>query len=501
MMDGTAGKHEPGLEPDGEAPLPAVSILAILPYIMLPMALAVADQTMVSTALADIAGALGGVAHISWIIVGNLVAATIAAPVYGQLRDTLGSRRMMLIALAIYIAASVFCAAAVSLGMLVLGRILQGLGGGGLMTLAQAMIGEAIPPRERAKYQGYLATVMVTATTVGPVLGGYLTTHFGWRSVFLFNVPLGLLAMLMTLRIPKRAGSGGSWTFDYRGLALFIAFIAPLLLALDAARHLTVQIIPQVLALLAFAVASLFALLRQERRALHPLLPLTLLSQRTIWMSDILAACHGAVLVSLVTLLPLYLHVMKGATPSETGMLLIPMMFGIGFGAFLTGRLVSRTGRTAIFPSVGLIVATVLMLIQALGIDHFTRTQLALNLLAGGLAMGTVMSVVQVAVQSVAGRAALGSAAASIQISRSVGAAIGTALTGAVLFASLQLGHADAAGAFEALFQGTGGGGTAALAPEVAASIAQAFRAAFLTLAAFTALGAIAAWSIPQRRL
>ena len=158
---------------------------------MLPMFLAVVDQTIVATALPAIAASLGGVERVSWVVVAYLVAGTIAAPVYGQLRDVYGGKRMMFVALGIFLAASVMCAMSTSIEMLAVARILQGLGGGGLMTLSQALIGETIPPRERARYQGYLAGVMVTSSTFGPVVGGLLTQHFGWRSVFLVNIPLG----------------------------------------------------------------------------------------------------------------------------------------------------------------------------------------------------------------------------------------------------------------------------------------------------------------------
>src|SRR6476659_5824636 len=193
-----------------DAPEPAPStarlFLTVFPSIMLPMFLAVVDQTIVATALPAIAASLGNVERVSWVVVAYLLAGTIAAPVYGQLRDIYGGRRMMFVALAIFLAASVLCAAATSIEMLAFGRILQGRGGGGLMTLSQALIGEAIPPRERARYQGYLAGVAVSSNTFGPVAGGYLTQAFGWPSIFLVNIPLGLGAVLLVLRLEARPG-------------------------------------------------------------------------------------------------------------------------------------------------------------------------------------------------------------------------------------------------------------------------------------------------------
>src|SRR5262245_3476095 len=212
---------------------------AVFPTVMFPMFLAVGDQTIVATALPAIAASLGSVERVSWVVVAYLVAGTIAAPVYGQLRDVYGGKRVMLIALGVFLTGSLLCAVSVSVEMLALARALQGLGGGGLMTLSQALIGEAVPPRERARYQGYLASVMVTSSAFSPVVGGYLTQHFGWRSVFLISLPLVFIAGLLTLRLAYRpARPQPSWAFDGAGLALFIAFLVPVLLALEQAQRL-----------------------------------------------------------------------------------------------------------------------------------------------------------------------------------------------------------------------------------------------------------------------
>jgi EmrB/QacA subfamily drug resistance transporter len=491
---------------DASEPAPSTGrlFLSVFPSIMLPMFLAVVDQTIVATALPAIAASLGNVERVSWVVVAYLLAGTIAAPVYGQLRDIYGGRRMMFVALAIFLAASVLCAAATSIEMLAFGRILQGLGGGGLMTLSQALIGEAIPPRERARYQGYLAGVAVSSSTFGPVVGGLLTQHFGWRSIFLINLPLGLIAVLLTLRLEQRPGRQQAWSFDGMGLVLFIAFITPVLLALQQAQRMSASALPSFLALMGIGIAALLGLILRERRATTPLLPIHLLRQPTIWRSDALAACHGATLVSLITFIPIYLRVLRGTSASETGLLMLPLMFGIGAGSMATGRVVSRTGRTAIYPSLGLIVVTAALVALALRAGDLGVRQLSLFLFFTGLFMGTVMGVVQVTVQNAAGLASLGSAAASVQLSRSIGAAVGTALVGTVLFATLSLSDPETAGLFATLVQ-QGPDAIASLPVArramVLAEIATAFRAAFLTMAAFSAVGLWLAWSIPTRRL
>src|SRR3546814_117825 len=307
--------------------------------------LAGVDQTIVSTALPAIAGSMGGVERMSWIVVGYLVASTIAAPVYGQLGDLLGRRRLLIVALVFFMVASVLCAVSTSVEMLTAMRILQGLGGGGLMTLSQALVGEAVPPRERAHYQGYLAAVAVSSSTFGPVAGGFLTEHLGWQSVFLVNLPIGLLAIFLAARLPKRSGSGAPFRFDLLGVLLFAVFIASTLVLLEQMRHFDAATMPFAIGLGTTVLVALLLLIWREKVAPDPLLPVTLLRDPTTWRSDALAACHGAVLVSLLTFLPIYLRVVGGASPAETGLLLLPMTIGVGLGSMVTGRAISRTDR------------------------------------------------------------------------------------------------------------------------------------------------------------
>jgi predicted MFS family arabinose efflux permease len=229
-----------------------------------------------------------------------------------------------------------------------------------------------------------------------------------------------------------------------------------------------------------------------------------LLRQATIWRSDGLAACHGAALVSLITFLPIYLIVVRGISPSQTGLLLLPLMIGIGIGSMLTGRMVTISGRTAIFPSYGLILVTLNLLLLALAARHIGTVQLAWVFLWNGLCMGTVMGVVQVTVQSASGPGMLGEAAASVQFSRSIGAAFGTAAVASVLFAVLSATDRDTAALFATMMeQGPGVLSSLPAARQVIvqSEIADAFRAAFLVIASFAGAGAVLAMSIPLRRI
>ena len=478
--------------------------LTVFPSIMLPMFLAVADQTIVATALPAIAGELGDVAEISWIVISYLLATTISAPIYGRLGDVFGRRLVMYVGLAIFMAASVLCALAPSVVSLSLARLLQGLGGGGLMTSSQALIGEAIPPRERGRYQGYIAAIVVSSSTFGPVAGGYLTQHFGWRSVFLVNLPIGVVAALLMLRLPRRRSAPENWSFDTLGLALFICFVGPTLIAIELAQRYDARLLPLIAALPICAVAALFLLVRQEKRAASPLLPIALLSKAPVFLSDALAACHGAALVSLVTFMPLYLRVVRGVSASESGLLLLPLTAGVGIGSLITGRLVSRTGRTFVFPSFGMILAVAAILSLAILAPYLTLVQITALLGVNALFMGTVMGVVNVTVQSAAGPKMLGAAAGSVQFSRAVGASIGTALVGAVLFLTLAVTDAQTASLLGSMIE-RGPDTLAGLDPArrvlVAAEIAQAFRAAFLTIALFMTGALALSWLNPVRRV
>ena len=480
------------------------TFFAIFPSIMLPMFLAVVDQTIVATALPAIAADTGHLERASWVVVSYLIASTIAAPIYGRLGDAFGRRRLMFGALSIFVLASLLCAASPTVESLALARAVQGLGGGGLMTLSQALIGEAVPPRERARYQGYLAAVAVCANSFGPVAGGYLTEHFGWRSVFFINVPIGLGAVLLTRNLENVIPERSNWQPDPIGLTLFTVFVTTTILALEQVQYVNLSGLPLLGGLVAAGALSLALLVRQEGRAPSPLIPLSLLRRPTIWRSDALAAFHGAALVSLITFLPIYLEVVRGLSPSTTGLLLVPLTIGIGTGSLLTGRLVSRTGRTTVFPVLGLAVVTANLVVLALWVQALSQTALGWLLLWNGLFMGTVMGVVQVTVQSASGPLRFGEAAASVQFSRSIGAAFGTALVAAVLFAVLSMKSPEAARLFAAMTER--GAEVASNLPAmheaaIRAVIAEAFRAAFLSIAAFTAVGFFLALSIPLHRI
>ena len=343
------------MHPNGRAveahayPPPRKLFLTVFPPIVLPVFLAAADGTVVATALPAIAASLGQVELLSWVVVANLIANTIAAPAYGRLGDLFGRRSMMQVSLAVFMAATALCAVSTTLPMLIVARVFQGLGGGGLMTLAQALLGENVPPRARGSYQGYLSACIVAGATFAPVVGGLLTEAWGWQSVFFAYMPLCVVAMLLVLRLPPGVRSQGRATFDATGLLLLTGFVVPLLIALSKLQRLTPTAIPMIVGLVRIAAVALSVLVWQQLRTPAPLLALRLLRLPAFWRSDVMAACSGASLTALVTFLPIYFLVVSGASPAEIGFLLLPLTAGTSCGSVITGWLMTRTGRMRFF--------------------------------------------------------------------------------------------------------------------------------------------------------
>ncbi|MBX9760047.1 MAG: MFS transporter, partial [Beijerinckiaceae bacterium] len=365
--------------------------------------------------------------------------------------------------------------------------------------------GEVVPPRQRGQDQGYMAAISVSAAALGPVAGGFLAEHFGWRAVFLVNVPTACIAAVLMLRLAARPGSRKEdWNFDTPGLLLFIGFVVPALLALEQARRLHMDMMPMAAGLLAVSIISLILLIRRERRAPAPLLPISLMKQRAIWTSQAMAACHGAALVALIAFTPLYMRIIGIGAPAQVSWALLAVSAAIGVSAMISGRIVTRTGYTMILPSIGSSGATIMFLYMAMHAGQQTFDQFIVCLAITAVFMGTVMGVVQVTIQTAAGRRMLGAASGSIQFARSVGASFGAALFGAVLFATAAASDPAAGALFVDILQ-KGPGAVSALEPARQAAlnalVSRGFSNAFFALSFFTALGAVLAWINPQRRI
>jgi EmrB/QacA subfamily drug resistance transporter len=481
------------------------AFLRVFPGVMCAMFLAAVDQTILASALPAIVASLGEFADLSWVVTAYLLAATIAAPFYGHLGDRFGRRRALLGALAVFTAASLACALAPTLLALVLARALQGLGGGGLMTLSQALIGENVPPRQRVRFQGYIAAVFATSSTLGPLLGAFLTEHLTWRAIFFMNLPLGLLASMLALRIPlHRPNARTRFRADLPGVLLFAAGAVALLFALSSAGSRFGWADARLYALLAFALGCLALLVAWERRAPDPFIPVRLLAIPVIWRSNLVVACFAGALFGSVLYLPLYLQLGRGFAIGASGLLLLPITLSLAASSALVGRRIARTGNLTAYPKLGLAVSSIAFAALAASVAFApTPIILALTLVAGA-GLGTTMPPTQIIVQSAGGSVSLASAVASISVARTTGGTLGVAIVGGVLFALL--GHDDAL--LASLLPRIAGSGDSLLATmpaaqreAVAGHLDDAFRIVFIVLAAFTCAGAYAASKVPAQRL
>jgi len=401
--------------------------------VMVPMFLAAVDQTMLATATPVISRELGGLRDTSWLAVAYLLASVIMVPLYGRLGDRYGRRRVLSVAIAVFAVGSLACGAAPTLPLLVAARVVQGLGGGGLMTLSQALIGEVVAPRLRARNQSYFAIIFALASVGGPVIGGLVVHHASWRWLFLVNLPLCAIAFW---RLRKMLGDdrrhAAAGRPDALGIVVFALVAATALVWLSSAGHHFAWTSATSAVLVTAAIGFAVALVRIERRAERPFLPLELLALPSVRYAVLTVIAFASAMFALVFYLPVYLQLALHSNPAESGLLLLPLTAGIVGGSALTGRIIVHTGRPTAIPSVGLGVAA----LSLLGLALLPPTQaflIGLEITAG-LGLGSVMSVMQIVTQVAAGPARLGAAASTISLARTLGSSIGAAAFGALIY-------------------------------------------------------------------
>jgi len=418
---------------------------------MLP---AVLDQTILATALPTIAGDLGSVTDISWVVTAYVVAATASTPLWGKLGDRHGRKRLLQIALTGFVAASALCGIAQDMTELVVMRSIQGIAAGGLMTLAMAAVGDLVAPRERGRYQGYIAATFAAATVLGPLIGGLLVQGPGWRWVFYVNLPVGLVALAgLQLRLPAGTNERSERPLDVTGAALLAAATTAFMLTCVWGGERYGWGSPAILALIGATVALGGALVLRERRAADPIVPFALLRTRSVAVASTALFLGTAALFSVTVFVPLFLQTATGATPTEAGLLLAPMMLATTLSTTLSGRYIARTGRYKRFPIAGLgLMAAALALLAAVAADP-SRLTTGVGLAVFGLGFGMVTQVLVVAVQNSVDRRELGVATAATGFFRALGGAVGAAALGAVFAARAGTGvHTDIAGAVQLVF-------------------------------------------------
>ena len=408
-------------------------ILIIFSGLMAGLFLAALDQTIVATALPTIVGELGGLDYYSWIITAYLLSSTVSTPLYGKISDLYGRRKVITVAILVFLAGSLLAGLAQSMVQLIFCRAVQGVGAGGLFSMTFAVIGDIVSPRQRGRYMGYLAGVWAVASVLGPLIGGFIVDNVTWRWVFLINLPVGGVALFVTSTVLHLPVVRQPCRIDFEGAALLIAGVSCLLLALVWGGTEYPWRSPMIAMLVAGGVVLTVAFISWEAHVQEPLLPLRLFRNPIFSVSSILAFLIGAALFGGVVFLPLFLQVVTGVSATNSGLLILPLTAGIVGGSVGSGWLTTSTGRYKIFPIVGMLMTTVAMYLLSLMHAETPWLESSVYMILLGLGVGMVMQVSLLAVQNAADYRDLGVATSSAQFFRSMGGSFGIAVFGAIM--------------------------------------------------------------------
>jgi len=403
------------------------------------MLLASLDQTIVSTALPTIVRDLGGIDQLSWVVTAYLLAATVSMPLWGRVSDLYGRKRLFQAAIVLFLLGSALSGASETLSELIGFRALQGLGAGGLMTLAMAIVADIIAPRERGRYQGYIQMVFVLASVAGPLLGGLFTDEASWRWVFYVNLPIGAVALAISTRLRLPAGSGRA-RIDVLGAALLGAGLTAILLVTTWGGREYAWGSPEIVGLAVAAVVLLAGFFAQERRAPEPVLPLRMFREPVFDVVSAVLFLTTCAFFAAIVFLPLFLQRVTGASAVQSGLQLLPLLLAGTLSTAVIGRVVTRTGRYKVFPAVGLgLMAIGLFLLSRLD-ETSSHATIALDMVVFGLGFGMVSQLLVLAIQNAVDRRDIGIATASANLFRSLGGSVGAALFGAIFASRVSAG-------------------------------------------------------------
>jgi EmrB/QacA subfamily drug resistance transporter len=490
-----------------QSAIPRKRLWLIITALLLGMLLASLDQTIVATALPTIVGDLGGLSHLSWVVTAYLLASTVSTPIWGKLGDLYGRKTFFQAAIVIFVAGSIVAGLSQSMAMLIAFRAVQGLGAGGLLVGAQAIVGDVVSPRDRGRYQGIFGAVFGVTSVLGPLLGGFFVDQLSWRWVFYVNVPLGALALVVTAIVLPGNLERVHRVIDYLGTVLLAAGVSALVLLTSLGGTTYAWASPQTIGLAVAGVLSLAVFALVERRAVEPVLPPRLFANRVFSTSAAIGFVVGFAMFGAITYLPQYLQIVKGVSPTSSGLQLLPLMAGLLLTSIGSGQLISRYGRYKIFPIVGTAVMTVgLFLLSRLSVDTGAMAASAAMFVLG-LGLGSVMQVLVIAVQNAVGYDDLGAATSGATFFRSIGGSFGVAVFGAVFSARLSanVAHYLAGQQLPPGFSGTAGASPEALKALPAAvhtgyieAYAASLQTVFLIAVPIAAVAFLLTWLLPE---
>ncbi|MGO3325398.1 MDR family MFS transporter [Gordonia sp. (in: high G+C Gram-positive bacteria)] len=477
MTSAAASAAKPPDTDDNPTGMSKKNVILLFIGLMITMLLASLNQTVLSTALPTIVGELNGVDQMTWVITAYILAMTIVMPVYGRISDLVGRKPALLFAISVFMVGSVVGALAGNILWLIVGRVIQGLGGGGLMILAQAAIADVVSPRERGRYMGFMGAVFAVASVAGPLLGGWLTEGPGWRWAFWMNIPLGALAIIATvifMRLPKPQHANRP-KLDYLGMVLIAAATTTLVLMCTWGGHTYDWLSPQIIGLAVSSIVLAVAFVFAEKRAQMPIIPMQLFSNRNFTLVTVAALMVGIAMFGAIGYMPTYIQMVTGVDATVAGLYMTPMMGGLLITSVISGQMISRHGKYKRYPLAGAVVIGIGLALLSSMHPATPNWQMCIYLGVFGIGLGLIMQVLTLIVQNEFPGAFVGTATAATNYFRQVGATLGSAIVGSIFASRLvDLLTENLGGAADKL--GGSGGGQNSLTPALVDSLPEQLR-------------------------